>query len=51
MLQLCFQSEAPLLIKPYIPKLTRSELHAIMTGGFATIAGNAIGAQYALQTH
>ena len=33
------QTEAPLLIKPLIPKLTRSELHAVMTGGFATIAG------------
>lgn len=34
------QSEAPLLIKPYIPKMTRSELMAIMTGGMATIAGS-----------
>ena len=33
------QPEAPLLIKPLIPKLTKSELHAVMTGGFATIAG------------
>ena len=33
------QTEAPLLIKPLIPKLTKSELHAVMTGGFATIAG------------
>lgn len=33
------QTEAPLLIKPLIPKLTLSELHAVMTGGFATIAG------------
>lgn len=34
------QSEAPLLIRPYIPNMTRSELMAIMTGGMATIAGS-----------
>ena len=33
------QSEAPLMIKMYLPDMTKSELHAIMTGGFATIAG------------
>ena len=33
------QTEAPLLIKPLIPNLTSSELHAVMTGGFATVAG------------
>ena len=33
------QTEAPLLIKPYVANMTRSELHAVMTGGFATIAG------------
>lgn len=33
------QTEAPLLVKPYLPRMTRSELHAIMVGGFATIAG------------
>lgn len=33
------QTEAPLLIKPYLPTLTRSELLAVMTGGMATIAG------------
>ena len=33
------QSEAPLLIKPYVSKMTQSELMAVMTGGFATIAG------------
>eukprot|EP01083_Nonionella_stella_P054379 143538_1 len=32
-------TEAPLLIKPFIENMTRSELHAVMTGGFATIAG------------
>jgi len=33
------QTEAPLLIRPYLPKMTRSELGAIMTVGFATVAG------------
>ena len=33
------QTEAPLLIKPFIAKMTRSELLAIMVGGMATIAG------------
>jgi len=33
------QTEAPLVIKPYIQKMTNSELMAIMTGGFATVAG------------
>jgi concentrative nucleoside transporter, CNT family len=32
------QTEAPLLIRPYISKMTRSELMAVMTGGFATVA-------------
>ena len=38
------QTEAPLLIKPYLPTLTVSELHAVMTGGFATIAGGLLAA-------
>ena len=33
------QTEAPLLIKPYLAIMTQSEIHAVMTGGFATIAG------------
>jgi CNT family concentrative nucleoside transporter len=33
------QTEAPLLIKPYVPRMTRSELLCMMTGGMATIAG------------
>ncbi len=37
------QTEAPLLIKPYVEKLTRSELMTVMTGGFATIAGGVLG--------
>ncbi|MEJ2185287.1 MAG: nucleoside transporter C-terminal domain-containing protein [Gemmatimonadota bacterium] len=33
------QTEAPLLIKPFVEKMTMSELMAVMTGGFATVAG------------
>jgi CNT family concentrative nucleoside transporter len=33
------QTEAPLLIRPFVSKATRSELGTIMVGGFATIAG------------
>jgi len=36
------QTEAPLVVKPYIPGMTRSELNAMMTGGFATIAGSVL---------
>lgn len=32
------QTEAPLLVRPYISGMTRSELNALMTGGFATVA-------------
>jgi CNT family concentrative nucleoside transporter len=34
------QTEAPLVVKPYIERMTQSELSALMTGGFATIAGS-----------
>ncbi len=33
------QTEAPLVVKPFISKMTKSELMAIMVGGFATVAG------------
>ena len=36
------QTEAPLLIKPFLDDMTLSELHAIMVGGFATIAGGVL---------
>ena len=36
------QTEAPLVVKPYLAKMTRSELNALMTGGFATIAGSVL---------
>ena len=38
------QATAPFIIKPYLPQLTLSEIHAIMTGGFATIAGTVLAA-------
>lgn len=34
-----FQSESPLMIKPYINKLTSSELHAVLSSGFSTVSG------------
>lgn len=36
------QTEAPLVVKPYIASMTRSELNALMVGGFATITGSLI---------
>ncbi len=38
------QTESPLLIKPYIDKMTRSELLCLMSGGMATIAGGVLAA-------
>ncbi len=38
------QTEAPLVIRPYISSMTFSELNAIMVGGFATMAGGVLGA-------
>jgi len=38
------QAQTPFLIKPYLSKLTLSEIHAVMTGGFATIAGTVMAA-------
>ncbi|MGB0524419.1 MAG: NupC/NupG family nucleoside CNT transporter [Flammeovirgaceae bacterium] len=36
------QTEAPLLVRPFIPKMTRSEIMCLMTGGMATIAGSVL---------
>tara|TARA_Y100001970_G_scaffold249573_1_gene320226 strand:- start:26 stop:1243 length:1218 start_codon:yes stop_codon:yes gene_type:complete len=33
------QTEAPLMVRPFVNKMTKSELMAVMTGGFATAAG------------
>lgn len=38
------QTEAPLVIKPFIGRMTRSELLALMTGGMATVAGGVLAA-------
>lgn len=38
------QTEAPLLVRPFIPTMTRSELNCLMVGGMATIAGSVLGA-------
>jgi concentrative nucleoside transporter, CNT family len=37
-------TESPLIVKPFVAKMTQSELFAVMTGGFATIAGGVLGA-------
>jgi CNT family concentrative nucleoside transporter len=41
------QTEAPLVVKPYLPRMTRSELMALMTGGMSTIAGGVFAAYVA----
>lgn len=42
------QTEAPLVIKPYLPTMTKSEMLCLMTGGMATIAGSVFGAYMAM---
>lgn len=42
------QGESAMLIKPFIPHLTDSELHQVMTSGFATIAGSVLAAYIAM---
>jgi len=38
------QTEAPLVIKPFVDRMTMSELMTVMTGGFATVAGGVMAA-------
>jgi CNT family concentrative nucleoside transporter len=38
------QTEAPLVIKPFVARMTMSELMTVMTGGFATVAGGVMAA-------
>jgi CNT family concentrative nucleoside transporter len=45
------QTEAPLVIKPFVKDMTRSELMAIMTGGFATVAGGVMAAYVGMLLH
>jgi CNT family concentrative nucleoside transporter len=42
------QTEAPLLIRPFVAKATKSELMAIMCGGFATVAGGVMAGYIAM---
>lgn len=42
------QTEAPLVVKPFIAKMTTSELFAVMTGGLASIAGSVLGGYAAM---
>jgi len=38
------QTEAPLVVRPFVERMTRSELMAVMTAGFATVAGGVMAA-------
>lgn len=42
------QTESPLLIKPFVGRMTYSELNTVMVGGFATIAGGVMAAYIAM---
>lgn len=42
------QTEAPLVIRTYLEKMTRSELFCVMVGGFATVAGTVLAAYVGL---
>jgi len=42
------QTEAPIIVSPYIPSMTRSELMALMSSGMATVSGAVLGAYIAL---
>jgi CNT family concentrative nucleoside transporter len=45
------QVEAPLAVRPYIEKMTRSELCTVMTAGFATVAGGVMAAYVSFLGH
>ncbi|MDQ3068222.1 MAG: Na+ dependent nucleoside transporter domain protein [Acidobacteriota bacterium] len=42
------QTEAPIIVKPYVPRMTNSELLAMMVGGMATISGGVMAVYIAL---
>ncbi len=42
------QTEAPLVVRPYLPRMTKSELFTVMTGGLASVAGSVLFGYYAL---
>lgn len=44
----CFQAECLILVRPYISKLTLSEIHALMTVGLAGVSGTMLAAYISL---
>ena len=44
----CGQTEAPLFVRPYLAKMTKSEINTMMTGGMATVAGGVLAAYVGL---
>jgi CNT family concentrative nucleoside transporter len=42
------QTEAPLVVRPFIPKMTQSELFAVMSGGLSSIAGGVLAGYVAM---
>jgi CNT family concentrative nucleoside transporter len=42
------QTEAPIIVKPFVPRMTQSELLAMMVGGMATISGGVMAVYIAL---
>ena len=44
------QTEAPLLVRPYVKGMTKSEIMTIMVGGFATVAGGVMAIYVAMLT-
>ena len=47
-LNILLQSEALALINPFLKDMTQSELHAALTGGFASVSGSTLGAYIGL---
>jgi CNT family concentrative nucleoside transporter len=45
------QTEAPLMIRPFISKMTQSELMTVMVGGFATVAGGVMAIYVQMLSH
>ncbi len=45
------QTESPLLVKPFVATMTRSELYCVMLGGFANTAGSVLGAYVGFLSH
>ncbi|MEC9483282.1 MAG: NupC/NupG family nucleoside CNT transporter [Halomonas sp.] len=42
------QTEAPIVVRPFLPSMTRSELFAVMVGGLASVAGSVLGGYAAM---